>query len=79
MAGLVPAISLSRAMSCHLNRDPRDKFTAGPAGPGCPAMTKPTPDGYSIGTMAASFELRSVSDVFTLRTLGAAVSFSTKA
>ena len=33
----------------------------------------------SIGTMAASLELRSVSDVFTLRTLRAAVSFSTKA
>ena len=33
----------------------------------------------SIGTIAASFELRSVSDVFTLRTFGAAVSFSTKA
>ncbi len=29
--------------------------------------------------MAASLELRSVSEVFTLRTLGAAVSFSTKA
>ena len=36
-------------------------------------------DYSSIGTMAASFELRSVSDVFTLRTLRAAVSFSTKA
>ena len=34
---------------------------------------------YSIGTIAASFELRSVSEVFTLRTFGAAVSFSTKA
>ena len=33
----------------------------------------------SMGTMAASLELRSVSDVFTLRTLRAAVSFSTKA
>src|SRR5689334_1681554 len=33
----------------------------------------------SIGTIAASFELRSVSEVFTLRTFGAAVSFSTKA
>ena len=33
----------------------------------------------SSGTIAASFELRSVSEVFTLRTLGAAVSFSTKA
>jgi hypothetical protein len=33
----------------------------------------------SIGTMAASLELRSVSEVLTLRTLGAAVSRSTKA
>ena len=32
----------------------------------------------SIGTIAASFEFRSVSEVFTLRTFGAAVSFSTK-
>src|SRR5262249_34039820 len=34
---------------------------------------------HSIGTIAASFELRNVSEVFTLRTFGAAVSFSTKA
>jgi len=33
----------------------------------------------SIGTIAASLEFRNVSDVFTLRTFGAAVSFSTKA
>src|SRR5438105_448009 len=33
----------------------------------------------SIGTTAASFELRSVSDVLTLRTWGAAVSSVTKA
>src|SRR6202142_46483 len=40
---------------------------------------KPGHDNHSIGTMAASLELRSVSEVLTLRTLGAAVSFSTKA
>jgi hypothetical protein len=36
--------------------------------------------GYSpsIGTIAASLELRRVSEVLTLRTFGAAVSFSTK-
>src|ERR1035441_11002288 len=33
----------------------------------------------SIGTMAASLDWRSVSEVFTLRTFGAEVSFSTKA
>ena len=33
----------------------------------------------SIGTMAASLELRSVSEVLTLRTCGAAVSSATKA
>src|SRR5215467_2310736 len=33
----------------------------------------------SVGTTAASFELRSVSDVLTLRTCGAAVSSVTKA
>src|ERR1700741_389690 len=33
----------------------------------------------SIGTIAASLELRSVSEVFTLRTCGAAVSSATKA
>jgi hypothetical protein len=33
----------------------------------------------SIGTMAASLELRSVSDVLTLRTCGAPVSSATKA
>ncbi len=33
----------------------------------------------SSGTMAASFELRSVSEVLTLRTCGAAVSSLTKA
>ena len=41
---------------------------------------KPGHDGedHSIGTMAASFDCRSTSEVFTLRTLGAEVSFSTK-
>ena len=39
----------------------------------------PTGDAQSsIGTMAASFDWRSTSEVFTLRTFGAAVSFSTK-
>src|SRR5215813_6679747 len=46
-------------------------------------LTHPTTEGHSvticsIGTIAASFELRSVSDVFTLRTCGAAVSSATK-
>src|SRR5438105_287015 len=34
---------------------------------------------YSKGTMAASLQLRSVNEVFTLRTCGAAVSSATKA
>src|SRR5450759_2517471 len=56
-----------------------NRFTAGPTWISGPVYYRDGKNQSSIGTMAASLELRSVSEVFTLRTLGAAVSFSTKA